>query len=362
MDGTNSDTKPVRLFPLVFQLLLYVTGAVVFGFVLTAVQDTIQANVGLHSKKYEFLSECLHPMGGGLVRPGGTFPRLNDTFLSQECAQELGEYFADKVGQYWKDVAQVAQSAMEHFQGLSELQQPNPKRVIIFDIDETTLSNAEEWQQQLKMAAPQHHRSEALLWGRRSVKRSLTTTWLLSRHQEVALRPDLVHDHVSSSGVHLENRGSGSVKSPALKPMQALYSYLYTSGYSLAFITGRKESERESTVANLKEAGYGGLCASPAVNDLMSTEKEVTLIKGFSGEGTRQELQGRPLLPCYIALYLRKQNDTRLASVYKPEQRKVLEDRGYEIFGSFGDQFSDLDGTSSAPHSFKLPNPAYILL
>ena len=28
-----------------------------------------------------FISECLHPMGGGKVKRGGTFPALNDSFL-----------------------------------------------------------------------------------------------------------------------------------------------------------------------------------------------------------------------------------------------------------------------------------------
>ena len=50
------------------------------------------------------------------------------------------------------------------------------------------------------------------------------------------------------------------------------------------------------------------------------------------------------------------------ASVYKPQRRQKLIDDGYELVGSFGDQFSDLDGTSQAQASWKLPNPMYYIL
>ena len=52
----------------------------------------------------------------------------------------------------------------------------------------------------------------------------------------------------------------------------------------------------------------------------------------------------------------------KLASVYKPERRKQLEDKGYTIVGAFGDQFSDLSGLHSAVAVWKLPNPMYYIL
>eukprot|EP01025_Chloroclados_australasicus_P015330 TRINITY_DN1732_c0_g1_i2.p4 TRINITY_DN1732_c0_g1~~TRINITY_DN1732_c0_g1_i2.p4 ORF type:complete len:110 (-),score=1.15 TRINITY_DN1732_c0_g1_i2:49-378(-) len=52
----------------------------------------------------------------------------------------------------------------------------------------------------------------------------------------------------------------------------------------------------------------------------------------------------------------------KLASVYKPERRKQFQDAGYNIVGSFGDQFSDLEGLNSALASWKLPNPLYYIL
>ena len=88
------------------------------------------------------------------------------------------------------------------------------------------------------------------------------------------------------------------------------------------------------TAANLEHAGYGQQCS------------EVTA----SSEA------------CYLQLDMREDNDTRLASIYKPDRRAQLEARGYTVVGSFGDQWSDLAGTSPATASFKLPNPMYYIL
>jgi predicted secreted acid phosphatase len=52
----------------------------------------------------------------------------------------------------------------------------------------------------------------------------------------------------------------------------------------------------------------------------------------------------------------------KLASVFKPERRQQLIQQGYNIVGTFGDQYSDLEGTSSAVASYKLPNPLYYIL
>ena len=40
----------------------------------------------------------------------------------------------------------------------------------------------------------------------------------------------------------------------------------------------------------------------------------------------------------------------------------VAQDKGYEVVASFGDQWSDLAGTSAAVASFKMPNPFYYIL
>jgi hypothetical protein len=131
----------------------------------------------------------------------------------------------------------------------------------------------------------------------------------------------------------------------------------------VAFVTGRDESARNATEVNLKAAGYGTKCRQQSqskpfsdlgADNLVQSDSipRTTVSDGFSGPGKA----------CYVALHLREVGDVRLASVYKPERRAALEKDGYIVYGNFGDQFSDLDGTTSAPHSFKLPNPAYLIL
>lgn len=94
-------------------------------------------------------------------------------------------------------------------------------------------------------------------------------------------------------------------------------------------------SNREATASNLAVAGYGTPC-----KDRLGTDPE----------------------PCYLQLDMRAIDDTRLASVYKPDKRAQLEAQGYTMAGSVGDQWSDLAGTSPAVASFKLPNPMYYIL
>ena len=92
----------------------------------------------------------------------------------------------------------------------------------------------------------------------------------------------------------------------------------------------------------------------------MSANVGVCIAK--SGYGTQCTASGASSEPCYLQLDMRNENDTRLASVYKPDRRAKLEAQGYTIAGSLGDQWSDLAGTSPAVASFKLPNPMYYIL
>ncbi|KAL3158444.1 hypothetical protein ABBQ38_010678 [Trebouxia sp. C0009 RCD-2024] len=125
---------------------------------------------------------------------------------------------------------------------------------------------------------------------------------------------------------------------PPLMPSRSLYHLLYQQGFTVTFITGRHEggSNRDSTASNLEAAGYGVPCKNPLGTDTSE--------------------------PCYLQLDMRAVDDTRLASVYKPDRRAQLVARGYSMAGSIGDQWSDLAGTSPATASFKLPNPMYYIL
>jgi predicted secreted acid phosphatase len=88
------------------------------------------------------------------------------------------------------------------------------------------------------------------------------------------------------------------------------------------FITGRSNDQREGTARNLEAAGYTGW-------------------KGLSLRVGAQKTMG--------------------TAQYKSEERKKIVDAGYRIVMSVGDQWSDLDGTSRAEVSVKLPNPFYYL-
>jgi hypothetical protein len=117
---------------------------------------------------------------------------------------------------------------------------------------------------------------------------------------------------------------------PAVFGMPALVAYAQAKHYTLFFLTGRPETQRAGTVANLSSVGY-------------------------------------PAVPA-DQLYLKDQTKPYLAACapacttiqYKSLTRKLIESRGYDIVANFGDQFSDLEG-GYADKGFKLPNPMYFL-
>ncbi|HMF62885.1 MAG TPA: HAD family acid phosphatase [Edaphobacter sp.] len=101
-----------------------------------------------------------------------------------------------------------------------------------------------------------------------------------------------------------------------------LFDKARAAGLEVFFITGRRDELRDATEKNLTLAGY----------------------KGWKG------------------LALRNGPQKTMATVeYKSEERKKIVDAGYRIVMSVGDQWSDLNGTSKAEISVKLPNPFYYL-
>lgn len=110
-------------------------------------------------------------------------------------------------------------------------------------------------------------------------------------------------------------------KDPTIKPTLELYQYAKAHGVSVIFLTGRKEFERAVTVKNLKDAGYSH----------------------------------------WDALILRSASYKKApAAEYKTAMRKQLTDKGYDIIINIGDQDSDLRG-GFADHTYKLPNPFYLI-
>ncbi|MCD7465638.1 hypothetical protein HAX54_001654 [Datura stramonium] len=107
---------------------------------------------------------------------------------------------------------------------------------------------------------------------------------------------------------------------PALPASLNLYKELQQLGFNLILLSGRYEYQRNSTDKNLQLMGY--------------TNWGKLILRDPSEADTP-------------------------ATIYKSQKRKELEDEGYKIWGSSGDQWSDLMGFSLAKRSFKLPNLMY---
>lgn len=178
-------------------------------------------------------------------------------------------------GSYDKDIQATANRAMQYLKKrIAEKRDKKKKLAIILDIDETSLSNYSDIR-------------EADFGG------SL---------EQIQLAEDKGTD-------------------PAIAPTLELYQYAKANNVAVFFITGRHESERETTAKNLKAAGYDN----------------------------------------WDGLVLRDGEYTKApAADYKTAIRKKLTSEGYDIALNMGDQKSDLAG-GYADKTFKLPNPYYLI-
>jgi 5'-nucleotidase (lipoprotein e(P4) family) len=106
---------------------------------------------------------------------------------------------------------------------------------------------------------------------------------------------------------------------PTLKPTADFLAWARDNGYAIFFVTGRRERERRATIENL-------------LRDKIA----------------------------YDGLYLRANNDNRSAEDVKTDMRKDIEEQGFKIIVSIGDQYSDLYG-GYAEDCEKLPNKMYYI-
>lgn len=83
------------------------------------------------------LPDCVASYGGGQVGEEGIMPHFNNA----ACRSSLKAYSAYPDGPYWAELAQVAGVAVEAFKNASAVTPANAHQVIVFDIDETALSN-----------------------------------------------------------------------------------------------------------------------------------------------------------------------------------------------------------------------------
>jgi acid phosphatase len=111
-------------------------------------------------------------------------------------------------------------------------------------------------------------------------------------------------------------------QAPAIAGTLRLYKEAVAHKVDVFFITGRGESQRDATAANLKLAGYDQW-AWLALRGTHPKEQSVT--------------------------------------EYESGERKKIVDAGYRIILNVGDQMSDLNGNPQAERSVKLPNPFYYI-
>lgn len=117
----------------------------------------------------------------------------------------------------------------------------------------------------------------------------------------------------------LNKKWNEELKAPAIKETQELYFYLLNKGFKTIFLTGRNSNEYDVTFKNLIQAGYSGF------DTLITQGKEDQKLKS-------QE--------------------------FKSKIRTELTNKGYEIVGTVGDQWTDLNGPYSGIQ-IKLPNYLY---
>lgn len=262
--------------------------------------------------------ECVTALGGGVVGPGGSI----HTFAGRDgsCRSALAAYAAQPDGAYWRDVeAAVAvaygalgissSSALEQAAATDRALAARPRGVVIFDIDETALSNA-------PLSA-------------------------LSSSPLLLTNPD---------GARAINRRDA----PALEPTLRLYRALQRQGLAAAFVTGRGEADRADTERNLRAAGYGGKCGDDESWDNADASSSSSFC--YLSLTLRAPGDARP-----ASVY---KPEARAA---------VSRAAALPVVASVGDQWSDLSGgavgglggssSSSSPYvAIKLPNPFYYIL
>jgi acid phosphatase len=119
----------------------------------------------------------------------------------------------------------------------------------------------------------------------------------------------------------LNKKWNAEMKAPALEPVKELYDFLLSKGAKVIFLTGRNFPEYEVTYENLKKDGY-------TVFDTLITQ---------IGDETKMK-----------------------AVDFKSAKRVWLTENGYEIIGTVGDQWSDLEGEYHGIQ-VKIPNYLYLI-
>lgn len=124
---------------------------------------------------------------------------------------------------------------------------------------------------------------------------------------------------------------------PAVFGVPELIDYAEDHGVEVFFLTGLGEDKREAAAQNLAKVG-------------VDTELD----------GDHAFFKNKANPPSYLAHCATAEQWNCTTVQYKAGTRKYIESTGYDIIGSFGDQYSDLKG-GYADKTYKLPNPTYFV-
>lgn len=117
----------------------------------------------------------------------------------------------------------------------------------------------------------------------------------------------------------LNKKWNEEIEAPAIPQVKALYEYLLNRGANIIFLTGRNYTEYDVTYKNLIQTGYTKF-------DTLITQRE---------------------------------DELNLKSLeFKSKKRTELTEQGYQIVGTVGDQWTDLNGPYSGIQ-IKIPNYLY---
>ena len=119
----------------------------------------------------------------------------------------------------------------------------------------------------------------------------------------------------------MNKKWNAEMKAPAIPQVKELYDFLLSKGVKIIFLTGRNFPEYEVTYQNLKSTGY-------SVFDTLITQI-----------GDEKKMKAKD---------------------FKSSKRIWLTEQGYEIIGTVGDQWSDLEGLYHGIQ-VKIPNYLYLI-
>jgi hypothetical protein len=233
----------------------------------------------------------------------------NDITNLDVLRQQIRNYYGDPLGtgvfspdsNYAKEAQSVASSAGPTLFGRG-IPHVSSTKALVFDVDDTTLA-----------------------------------TWNYEVFSNWAFNPTTNAQFVNDQ------------RFPAVPGMVELASAAARAGYSIIWITGRPATQEAATLGNLTHDGIGVDAGYP---------QPATLNDGEDGLFTKPALAD---YPDYLkAACAGDPGGSCTTSHYKTATRAHIESLGYDIVGSFGDQFSDLVG-GFADHTYKMPNPNYFL-